>query len=431
MKIETVKSYILFILVLISLLLTFFLWNYKPNYSTIKGDTNYLNEIDLGGSEQTKRSIIHPSNIVFHKNKDLYGFDSPNNGQVFYKQMQAWSLDDFQVSEHRGMGQNTNYIEVVFPSKMPTEVIRSLFKISENEYFPDWSFKHMYITFNQQNSTLDVQFVSIDNHQEISFKVKDSSVFKYAWSHIQSKRSQVEYFQFGATDSHIYLPKSSIEMKSRLMSVNSINVNLLVDALFVDPSLVNPNSAEGYLSDGQRRIKLLEDRRSMEFAHPMHSKNDKSNTIDLLDRSLANINRHKGWTDTFFLEDIDTTENLLRYRMKYDGYPVFNKSDLSIIEQELINLDLRAYRRPLFKLVNPLDSKDVTLISGTEVDFFLSNNEIFKKEYIENIQVGYKLTYFDRISHTLSLDPAWYIKYNGVWIELRVDQFEDSIIGGD
>lgn len=430
MKIETIKSYILSILVLISLLLTFALWNYKPNYSTIKGDQSYVNEIDLGGTEETKRSIIQPSNIVFHKKDKLYGFEDPDDRQYFYKQMEDWTFDDFKTGQLRSLSTDQNFVEIIFPSDMPIEVIKHLFKINSDEQLPSWSFNQMRIMFNQANSTLEVKFISIDNHQQATFSVKDSSVFKSMWSYIKSERDQREYVDFNLEDLSIYLPKEELNAKSRTISVHSINVNLLVDALFYDPSLVNPNSPDGYFSDGQRRIKLLEDRRSMEFAHPMHSTSDRSNVVELLERSLGTINSHKGWTDTYYLETIDQKSNLLRYRMKYDGYPVFNSSDLSIIETELINLELRAYRRPLFNLVNELNSKDVTLPSGEEVIYFLSDNDIFKKEYIKDIQVGYKLTYIDLVSHTLSLDPAWYMNYKGNWIEIRVDQFEDSIIGG-
>lgn len=430
MKIETVKSYILFILVLISLLLTFALWNYKPNYSTKKGDPDYLNEIDLGGTEETKRSIIQPSNIVFHKKDTYYGFDDPEVQQIFYTRMQDWTFDDFKSGQLRGLSLDRNFIEIIFPSDMPIEVANVLFKLNTYDELPNWSFNRMRIMFNQANSTLEVKFISIDNQQQATFTIKDSSVFKNVWSYIVSEKNQREYVAFNLEDSPIYIPKEEVEAKSKAVSVHGISVSLLVDALFYDPSVVNPNSPDDYLSDGQRRIKLLEDRRAMEFAHPMHSSSDRSNVIELLDRSLGNINSHRGWTDRYYLETIDQRTNLLRYRMKYDGYPVFNSSDLSIIETELINLELRAYRRPLFSLVNELSSKDVTLLSGKEIVYFLTDNEIFKKENIRDIQIGYKLTYSDLVSHTLTLDPAWYINYNGSWIEIRSDQLEDSITGG-
>lgn len=431
MKIETVKSYILSILVIISLLLTFALWNYKPNLSTVNSGENYLNEIDLGGLQHTKRSIIQPDKVIFHKNNGIFGFEDTNDREVFYRKMQDWTLDDYKTGESKTRVLDRNYVEVIFPSDMPVELIKSLFKVDKDDQLPSWSFDRIYIMFNQANSTLDLKLISIDNHQQATFTVKDSSIFRNVWSSIQSERSQREYLSFGDDDIPIYIPKDPVEARDRTLSVNTINVNLLVGALFQDPSIVNPNSADGYLSDGQRRIKLLEDRRAMEFAHPMHSNSDRSNVVELLDRSLANINSHKGWTDTYYLETINQGANLLRYRMKYDGYPVFNTSDLSIIETELINLELRAYRRPLFNLVNELDSQEVTLASGEEITSFLTNNDVFKKELIRDIQIGYKLTYFDLVSHTLSLDPAWYVNYNDDWIEIRIDQFEASIIGGN
>ena len=76
MKLETFKTIILTILVGISLLLTFSLWNYQPNYDPLyPTSSNYVNEVDAGGIEETKRSIIEPINIVFHYDGETYGFE--------------------------------------------------------------------------------------------------------------------------------------------------------------------------------------------------------------------------------------------------------------------------------------------------------------------------------------------------------------------
>src|SRR5690625_3254819 len=98
MNIELIKTYVLSILVLISLMLTSALWNYQPNYQPLYGSqSKYLSEVDIGGREETKHTVIEPNTIIFKLNEGYKGFTNPTEQRDFYKEMQEWMLDDFQI----------------------------------------------------------------------------------------------------------------------------------------------------------------------------------------------------------------------------------------------------------------------------------------------------------------------------------------------
>src|SRR5699024_11001903 len=141
-----------------------------------------------------------------------------------------------------------------------------------------------------------------------------------------------EYMVFGSGSAPIYIPTHEVEMKARSLAVEIIDSNLLVDALFDIPSLVSANFREGYFTDGQRGMRLLQENRSMEYINPIHSSEEQINVRGLLEQSLMSVNEHKGWTDNYKLVDINTSLNSVRYRMNYDGYPVYNLNNLSTIE---------------------------------------------------------------------------------------------------
>src|SRR5690625_462068 len=133
MNLEIIKTYILTFLVLTSLLLTFAIWNYQPNLEPLYGNSEFANEVDLGGKEEMKRTLIQPSSIVFQNGEQYYSFKTPIESKKFYQEMQNWLLSDLQVNEATGRPNEHDQLEITFPNALPVEIIRNLFNISEED----------------------------------------------------------------------------------------------------------------------------------------------------------------------------------------------------------------------------------------------------------------------------------------------------------
>src|SRR5690625_1180943 len=142
MKIEGIKSFILIILVGLSLLLTFAIWSNQADYDRMY-DTNYINEvdIDLGGMELTTKDILQPSHIIFKRNDEFLSFVNPQDRETLYRDMQSWVLYDFKTGESNGRPENKQFVEVIFPSPLPMEIIPSILTLNEENVMPDWSFQ--------------------------------------------------------------------------------------------------------------------------------------------------------------------------------------------------------------------------------------------------------------------------------------------------
>lgn len=430
MNIETIKTIILTILVAISLILTFGLWNYQPNLDYLSNTrSEYVNEVDLGGTEETKNTIIEPTAIIFHKENHYFGFTDPRQRQSLFRNIQEWPLDDYTLSNVQGRPTNPYQVEVIFPTSLSMGLIENLFTLINEDELPSWSFKRMFITFNQTHSTLQISFLSTDGQQQVNYTVKDSSIYNYLWSSIHNESDLHEFIIFNQGREPIYLPAESLEINSRSFTVRDIEPYLLVNALFNNPSNVSPNMNEAYFTDGQRGMRLLNDNRRMEFINPIHASDERMDPLVLLDRSLSSINEHKGWTNKFILVDMNTLNNQVRYRMFYNGYPIFSRvanGELSIIEQQWLNQDLHLYRRPLFSLDNLLGGDTVTLPSGRKVIEYLEESEYYDPARVNNIQVGYRLTYLESSSYSISLDPTWFMNYSGEWMEIVIENHEPS-----
>ncbi|WP_106495720.1 YycH family regulatory protein [Lentibacillus sp. Marseille-P4043] len=423
MKLETVKSFILVILVGISLLLTLGIWSYQPNYKSLS-DMDYA-EADIGGKDDvSKKDLVEPKSMIFHNYSQLYGFSDPKDRQTLYRDMQSWVLYNFETKGANGPPTDDYQVELLFPDELPMEIVNYLFTLNDEVTLPEWSFQRLFITFDINNSSLELHFLSTNGDKQASFLVNNSEKFDLLWSYTTKQKGLSEYVSLDKTGLPVYIPKHSKTVAQRKLTVTNIDADQLVNALFSNPEIVrrnNSNLGGSYYTDGIRGMRVQRDGRVIEFVNPLNTNYERMAPLNLLDTSMTNINEHKGWTGDYNLEELKTLTNLVRYRMYYAGYPVFN-SNLSVIEQEWRNNELYKYHRPLFKLNTMPGQDSVELKSGNDVIYFLQNSN-YKMENIEDIQIGYHLEYEDNdLPYYLTLKPAWYVKESGNWKEITFDE---------
>src|SRR5699024_9771139 len=100
-KYETIKTFILIILIATSLLLSVGIWSYQPNYEQIQ-DMSYVNQVDIGGEEMSKSDLIKPSTIIFDDGNSFYGFNNSTKRSQLFEDISSWVLYDFTVTEAQG-----------------------------------------------------------------------------------------------------------------------------------------------------------------------------------------------------------------------------------------------------------------------------------------------------------------------------------------
>ncbi|MGM8366773.1 YycH family regulatory protein [Virgibacillus sp. W0181] len=419
MTYERVKTFVLILLVGISLLLTFALWSNQPNFDQFH-DARYISQVDLGGEEEKKKEIIQPSSVIFHENGIHSSFKDPRELESLNKDMQTWVLYDFQAGEAAGRPDNNQQVELIYPNPVPMATVPSLHTFNEETYMPNWSFQRLFITFKEESSSLQFLFMSVDGRKQATAVVDKSDKFDLLADYFSDDEALQQYISFGNAKAPVYLPKDPILMNKKTLSVSTIEPDLLVNILFTTPSLVSPNVGEAYFTDGQRGMRLVQDGLAIEFTNPIQANYEQMEKSDLLDKSISDINGHKGWTNKYKFESIDKSLNEIRYRMYYEGYPVFDYANSSVIEQEWRNQELYQYYRPLFVLENTLSQNEVELPSGQMILDYLQGNENYQTKNIKDIRLGYHLDDSEDVSHSATLQPGWYINYNGSWSQLDI-----------
>ncbi|MFS0673762.1 YycH family regulatory protein [Ornithinibacillus sp. 179-J 7C1 HS] len=436
MNIELLKTYALAILVGISLILTYSLWSHTPNNETLE-EEHLLDpsELNLGGTEETRKTLVQPSHIIFKKWRDNYfGFANPEDKINLYEDMTSWVLYNFRVSDANGRPNvgDKNLVEMIFPVKLPMEIIPSLFTINNQDSYivpENLYFQRVYITMDESDKSMTFIFLTVDGKQQLSADVNNTQKYELVDSIIRELNGLEEYVMLEPSEYPVYVPIQPTEMRKYTLRFNELPYTVLKNALFPDPSSVIENvTADQILwyQDGPRSMQVFggETKMNMEYIMAQNVVRSPMTILDIIDRSITTINGFKGWTHDYQLEQVNTTSNEIQYLMHYKGYPVFNLDNLSVIEQRFANNELIEHRQPLYKL-DFAGSVQYDIPPGNEViDKLKSGDYTYKVSDIQDIRIGYRLSLQidETNNYVINLTPEWYIKVNNRWQQFQTEE---------
>lgn len=433
MKYETAKSLLLSSLIILSVVLTFSLWSYQPDYTTSQNtDPEFVAEADAGGEIATKRGVIIPSKAIFHVNNDYFGYGDPNQLLHLYNDLQHWSLTEYVEREDQAIDFHENkYIEMTYPETFPIDMVKSLFTLVDEVVLPNWNFDRILISKEDEQKVVSIYFPSVDGRHHIQFTVYDQQSYERVKSLLDQQEDLVAYMKYDEAAKRIYLPVERTELSHQAVTIETIEPSRFVNALFRNPSIVvTPNFGESYFIDGQRDMRVAAKGNRLEFINPIEGTTDRMGLDEIIEASLTDINDHKGWTADFHIMSIDKSINRIVYQMHYEGYPVYHEDSITLIEQQWRNYQLYKYNRPLFSLLSPFSGGLEELRSGKEVIYFLENIDQYDVNRVSDVQIGYYVPEIDRLAHSITLEPAWFMLYNDTWQRIRFDQMELLLEGG-
>lgn len=421
---ETIKTFILAVLVALSFLLSYILWSYQPKYEMFY-DASYISEVDIGGSERTKNDLVLPSHIVFQKynahlgKNDIFGFTNPSDEQIFYKEIASWSLADVNIYENQSDNitlEEDHFVEIIFPSVLSAQLLESIFTITDEVELPMWSFDRAYIMIHD-DADLSVRINSLDNREQIDAKVEKAGAFQTIVRYDEKHPNLQTFIKVPFGEQPIYIPEQVENVTKKTLVANQIDTDLFINALFSNPSLVKPNQQEAFFTDGQRGMRLFQEGRYLEFIQPIETNDDKLNAEELVDKSVSHINEHKGWLNEYHFDTVNPSNGKVQFRLHYDGVPVYDFNNLSIIEQVWREQELYQYRRSLLNIGHLLNTSEVSVPTGDEIIYTLENAEEYDLDKLTDIRLGYYLNYIDD-AHSLTLEPMWFMRYENSWVRI-------------
>src|SRR5699024_15390 len=169
--------FILVVLIAISLLLSFILWSYQPNYEYLY-DVDYINEVDVGGDERARNELLKPNKIVFRDGDEAQSFYDMVEQQQLFESITSWELYEYKVKDVEGRPKHKNYVELVFPPKIPAELAGTILNFHDTPTLPNWTFSRMFLLINEEEGSLKLAILSDDQSKMIEASIDKADAYQ-------------------------------------------------------------------------------------------------------------------------------------------------------------------------------------------------------------------------------------------------------------
>ncbi|ETE92532.1 hypothetical protein C621_0213910 [Bacillus thuringiensis serovar aizawai str. Leapi01] len=410
---ENFKTIVLINLVVISLFLTFNLWTYVPD-STSMQNAKFVQGNE--GMNQTKISdVVRPTSIIVHKDKNHYGSRREADIESIYKPLELGELHDFrEISITKGdflsYVHGEGKVELVFPTDIPFDAVKSMFNMKEKSTDKPKHFNRILLDPSRsKDQEIKINFVSDGDNFKI-YEAKLSGLYLKDIVNAQNQFivSAKPYFDYQLNDmKKLFLPDGTTELSNITYISSNLAVDTFKNALFSDPRYLSPitEMSKETFTDGIRSMEIENDRHMLKYKNSSVLTEKTIDNLMLLQKSFEFVSGHSGSLDSYRLDYMNKGETV--FRLNEDGYPVFNADGLAELRQVWGSEEVMEYERPLLSLNTKGIEQKVTLPSGHVVIASLENNPEIKKQVIKDIGIGYKLSLDGQV---VRLQPIWYVK---------------------
>lgn len=428
MNFERAKSIILIILVGTSIFLTWSIWTYEPEYDLFEQSSEF---IKIKSDVQIVSDVIKPVSILFHGNGQHFQTSNPaeiNEMEKEFSQLRFSGIKEVSVKRLQrkfdDFVHEDGSIEIEFSDDIPISLYKTVLNITDKEV-PEFSFDRIIIKQKDiSGNESAVYFVSYDQEEIYQGMVNSKKL-----------RNFMDSFYRGSYDKHpeytaetinskrtLFVPENPVKINRLEYYIDYLDIGDLKSALFINPKYVRqePVSVGEEYTDGTRLMTVNKDNYLISYINPAQKSKLFGSSSDLLQKSIDFINDHAGWeNNNYRFAYMSENEPRVVFRLFVNGYPTFNESGMTEIEQIWGKEEIYSYDRPYFKLDSVLPSvgSPETLQSGKEVVNQLKSKDNIDFNSVEDISIGYKLnkSLDSKLVTLVTLEPTWYYRVGDKW----------------
>lgn len=418
---ETIKSLFLTLLVVASMVQSYYLIYRLPgNDPIVKSESEYV-EAESMGIPMEVESMIFPAQMVIHMGDDRHSVFYPESTfyNLIYSRLKGRQFDGFQ----RYALENINWadirsshegIELQFDGGVPVALLQKVMQISPDSLFEAESISKILIYNTENEDQVRVFFFSNEGGVVYEATKVDLTV--------QDVKQQINFGEDWVPYTLVngyYIPDEPIDMVETGLNVDLYTAEQMQRSLFFDFSITRyireKNGSEIY-TDSKRSLQVRQDRNWMNFTDPAASSTGENSPSKNVVSAVDYVNSHGGWSGKYRLEQSegrDDDKHLAVFRQYYGAaqYGAFPIIDLPTFHYGTITLEMRqgtivGYERSLLYTTEGTWSKKVvTLQGGKELRDKIA--VISKEAIITNLYPAYlpSLT-----KEGLLLQPTWVVE---------------------
>ncbi len=436
--IESIKTTILWLLICLSIFLTWNIWTFQPEYDILNVD--YIDNTMIG-EEKSLVQVIRPKQLVVHQDEVSYMVkESTDIFHQLYANLQDVVIDQYTISNLNPAAPiEVNGVEVIFPLPMPSEIIRELLPLREADdvLFTDVDRLILFINEDKEPNRVYIKLYSSVERLSVTGRTNlDLEEFKADFLNME-KQDLVSVFLYrvamsaSSNKSIVYLPVEEVEINSLTYMTEVIAPEQLKQVLFNDPNNVkhymHPNGDESF-TDGSRMVNIVQNGDILRYINPGSIEIAERSNRHMINSSIDFLNSHGGLTTGYYIDHLSSTSgnDEIVYRLTVNQLPVLaaRPSQLErLYEMRIFRSEgnqIEQYVRSLFRLnEDPLNiKKTVTLPSGYALSAAIEQIEDFNSYALRDIAIGYVM---EKRQSFIIFEPSWFILYNNQWVPLEVE----------
>jgi regulatory protein YycH of two-component signal transduction system YycFG len=445
---EHIKSISLTVLILLSLILTWSLWTFKPSHPTLQ-DARTVKKQMVEVEEQLELSdVVYPTQIVYHKGDELYGVEASDIIENFHKQLnktkftfETNSKNDQIFDPNEKFLSDNEYIEVIYPAAMTQEVYKEVFSFeTENISSKPPNVDRIFLYQNNPSSNIEGYLVSYQSMRKQKIKAIDNDALSPLMKNVDKFLKEGEFVPYISHDleerthvgdvrinDRLYFPKYSIHVNRNAYisrAVNEDTKDKYKKALFKDPLSVKSattNTNEITFTDGTALMVINELQNRFTYTNFAGPTDGSMSVNSPLFQSIDYINTHAGWggRNKYILSHLSSSS--AGFWLHVDELPVldsemqmslsWNENELYQYQRSMIELDIESPYYP------EEISEPVSLPSGQAVVNELIESD-YNINYIKDVRIGFTMRRQSE-PHVYFLEPKWFIYFeNKGWYPL-------------
>lgn len=417
--IEQLKTAVLTLLIMASLLQSYFLAYSYPKFDPLTPPDEYV-KTDMLGDQVSMEEMLFSDQLVLHLGNGQHTVLYPNTQQYndVLDNVKQRYLEGFRRTNALQLGLNWDEVgskqqgvEIRFRDGLPMNVLQRVMQLKGDLINESDLITRIWIFAKDANEVRTILFTDTPNTlyevTRADFTVKDIERF------VTVAPNFIPYHKAAAGD--FYLPTQPLPMIRYQMGFTQFTVDQLKRTFFVDPSvtrnLTERDGSEIY-TDGKRGLQLKNEQHWMTYSDPVAPADSRMGILENLLSAVQFINQHGGWNGTYAVQKVPqqllSNNQPFVFRQYYGSYPIINtdNKNMGFMKISLQKGIVASYER---SIMTP-DTKEVTrkedqLAGGEPLEQKLAKFTSTKQVY--SVFPGYRPVVGEQ---TMELVPAWTVE---------------------
>lgn len=339
---ESIKSVLLFTLILSGLVQSYLLAYSTPHFESIN-QMEYI-ETQRIGTQEKAENLIYPEQLLLHFGDNTHTVFYPDSTfyGLIYNILQERTFEGLRVTNVQSvdweqLSKNNRGIELRYLKGISLNMLHSIFSIKGDTLYDSERINRIWI-FIDENQVVRTYF--FDDNQTTVYEISNTNITE---KDVETFVGFGEYWksignQYHTVDGNYYLPDKEIDINQLRFTYTTISAEQMENSLFSDPGITrNIQEKDGtqIYTDGKRGLQVKQNRLWMLYSDSIAPVDGRFNESEELYTAVQFINQHGGWNGKYQIHAIrslngeEGQEFLFRQLVRSfpESYPIISSAD--------------------------------------------------------------------------------------------------------